>query len=122
MLDDDLNTRWWTGESQRGREWVQVTFGRPTNVARVRLDIQRRHWGDYPRALRIESEAGGDRTILWEGAGMVPLLRSILRQPLRPSVEIDLPSNQTDRLHLFQTGQADEWYWSAQELGVWERR
>ena len=122
LLDDDVDSRWMSGSGQHGGEWIRVTFDRPIDLARVRLDIQRRSYGDYPREIRIESHLAGQTTVLYEGSGINPFLRSVLRQPLRPAVEIDFPKNQTDELSVYQIGRTNPWFWSVHELAAWERR
>jgi hypothetical protein len=121
LIDGDIDSRWLTGVRQQGGEWLRVTFDRPRDLARLRLDLERRSWGDYPRGLRIESHFAGKQTILYEGTGIGPLLGSVLRRFLAPAVEIDFPANTTEVLLIHQTGETAVWFWSAHELAIWER-
>src|SRR5690606_32219342 len=53
-------TRWATAERQQGREWVVLRFDRPRDVAKVRLELEGRSFGDYPRGLVVEAREDGD--------------------------------------------------------------
>ena len=64
LVDGDVNTDWLTGGRQQGGEWISVTFDRSRDVARLRLDLHRRAFGDYPRELRIESRGAKRRAVL----------------------------------------------------------
>jgi hypothetical protein len=122
LVDGDVNTEWLTGGRQQGDEWIAVVFDRSRNVARLRLDLHRRGFGDYPRELRIEAGGAKPRTLLYEGSGLPPLVRGVMRDNfLRSAIEVDFPPNDTDELLIQQTGKSRERPWSAYELSVWER-
>ncbi len=122
LVDGDVNTDWVTGGTQRGDEWISVVFDRSRNVARLRLDLHRRGFGDYPRELRIEAGAAKPRTLLYEGSGLPLLVRGVMRDNfLRSALEVDFPPNETDALLIQQTGKSRERPWSVYELSVWER-
>jgi hypothetical protein len=121
-FDGDRGTRWLTGERQQGREWIELRFGGSLNVARVRLEMDRRSQADYPRGLIIEgSDDGGAWHTLFEG-GILPRLGvSIAREPRTPGIDIVLPPNTTRTLRLRTIGETRVWYWSVHELRVWTR-
>jgi hypothetical protein len=121
-FDGDRGTRWFTGERQRGREWIELRFGSALDVARVRLEMDRRSNGDYPRGLVTEgSEDGRTWRTLFEG-GILPRLGvSIAREPRTPAIDLALPPNTTRVLRLRTTGETRVWYWSVHELRVWTR-
>ena len=121
LVDGDYDTRWLTGAAQSGGEWIRVTFDRPRDVGRLRLDLARRSYGDYPRRLAVDAERGGVRVTLFEGSALAPLVAGILRHPGRAPIEIDLPPNVAESIVIRQTGQTRVWYWSVHELAVWER-
>ena len=122
LVDGDVNTDWLTGGRQQGGEWISVTFDRSRDVARLRLDLHRRAFGDYPRELRIESRGAKRRAVLYEGSGLPPLVRGVMRNNfVRSAIEIDFPPNQTDVLLIQQTEKSMERPWSVHELSVWER-
>ena len=122
-LRRDRDTRWFTGERQRGREWIELRFRSSVDVARVRLEMDRRSNGDYPRGLVVEgSEDPSTRRSLFEG-GILPLLGvSIAREPRTPGIDLVLPPNTTRVLRLRTTGETRVWYWSVHELRVWTRQ
>jgi hypothetical protein len=121
-FDGDRSTRWFTGERQRGAEWIELRFHSPLDVARVRLEMDRRSNGDYPRGLVAEgSEDGRTWRILFEG-GILPWLGlSIAYEPRTPGIDLVLPPNTTRVLRLRTTGETRVWYWSVHELRVWTR-
>ncbi len=122
-FDGNRDTRWFTGERQRGREWIELRFRSSVDVARVRLEMDRRSNGDYPRGLVVEgSEDPSTRRSLFEG-GILPLLGvSIAREPRTPGIDLVLPPNTTRVLRLRTTGETRVWYWSVHEVRVWTRQ
>ena len=121
-FDGDRGSRWFTGERQRGREWIELRFRSAVDVARVRLEMDRRSKGDYPRGLAVEgSEDGTTWQPLFED-GILPRLGvSIAHEPRTPGVDLVLPPNTTRVLRLRTTGETRVWYWSVHELRVWTR-
>ena len=86
------------------------------------MDLHRQSFGDYPRILRIESSSNRGRNVLYEGSGLVPLVRGVLQDNfLRSAIELDFTINNTKTLQIQQTGQAIESPWSVYELRVWKR-
>jgi hypothetical protein len=122
-VDEDPDTRWMSGRPQDGTEWVALEFDRPREVARVDLVMSPRSVRDYPRDLEIL--AGGsapdeaERT-LHRGPILENLGSGWRQSPELPVASIDLPPYPTTRLVLRQLGQAAPWYWSIDELMVWE--
>jgi hypothetical protein len=121
-FDGNPATRWLTGERQQGREWIELRFAGPLDVALVRLEMDRRSQADYPRGLIIEGSADGRAwETLFEG-GILPRLGvSIVREPRTPGIDIELPPNTTRTLRLRTMGETRVWYWSVHELRVWTR-
>jgi F5/8 type C domain len=121
-FDGDRDSRWFTGERQLGREWIELRFHSALDVARVRLDMDRRSNGDYPRGLvAAGSEDGRTWRTLFEGGILPRLGLSIAREPRTPGIDLVLPPNTTRVLRLRTTGQTRVWYWSVHELRVWTR-
>jgi hypothetical protein len=121
-FDGVPGSRWVTGERQQGREWIELRFADVTNVARVRLDMDRRSFGDYPRGLAIDSASNGRGwRPLFEGGVLPQLALSVIREPRTPGIDIVLPPNETRVLRLRTVGTTHRWYWSVHELRVWQR-
>jgi hypothetical protein len=121
-FDGVRGSRWLTGERQQGREWIELRFAEMTNVARMRLDMDRRSFGDYPRGLAIESSSDArEWRPLFEGGILPELALSVIREPRTPGIDIVLPPNETRVLRLRTLGTTHRWYWSVHELRVWER-
>jgi hypothetical protein len=121
-FDDDGDTRWLTGRPQRGDEWIRVAFDRIRDVSAISLQTAPRSFGDYPRALRIESAGdNGERSVLYESAMLVPYGRMLALGRPHPALVISLPPNRTRTLTIAQTGQTRRWFWSIHELGIFER-
>ena len=122
LLDGDVNTEWTTAQQQDGTEWLTLVFDNTIDVARIRMDLHRQSFGDYPRILRIESSSNRGRNVLYEGSGLVPLVRGVLQDNfLRSAIELDFKTNDTKTLKIQQTGQAVDTPWSVYELRVWKR-
>jgi F5/8 type C domain len=121
LFDGDRDSRWLTARPQRGDEWLTLAFDRPREVAGVRLQLGARSFGDYPRALRIESADDGDWRTLFEGSVLPHLARGIMKDGEYPFIEIPLPPNRTKALRLSQRGRANTFFWSIHELEVVER-
>jgi hypothetical protein len=121
-FDGDRGSRWFTGERQRGAEWIELRFRSPLDVARVRLEMDRRSNGDYPRGLVAEgSDDGRTWRTLFEDGILPRLGLSIAHEPRTPGIDLVLPPNATRVLRLRTTGETRVWYWSIHELRVWTR-
>ena len=121
-FDEDLDTRWLSGQPQNGTEWIEVRFDRVRNVGRVRLDMADRGLSDYPRGLLIESsEDGQEFQALYEGEVLSQLLQGRVRNVDSTPIDIILPDDATSLLRIRQTDRTGALYWSIFELSLWER-
>ena len=121
-FDGDLETRWLTGQPQRGGEWIQLEFDRAREIARVEITINDRSLGDYPRSIVVEGSDGTQpRKTLYVGTPLVSILRTLAAPRRLPSISIPLPPGKVRWLQLLQTGRTSSWYWSVDEMGVFER-
>lgn len=121
-VDGNDATRWLSGTVQDGTEWIQVAFDRVRRPSFLRLVMDRRSFGDYPRRLEIETSADG-RTFapLFAGPVLTPLALSLVEQPVAPRIDLPLPPADATVLRIRQTGRAvRNWYWSVHEIRVWE--
>jgi hypothetical protein len=121
-VDGNDATRWLSGVQQDGTEWIQVAFDRPRRPALLRLAMDRRSFGDYPRRLEIEGSLDGATfTPLVTGSVLTPLALSLVERPVSPRIDLPLPPTEVRYLRLRQTGRAvRNWYWSVHEIRVWE--
>ena len=122
-FDGDSETRWSTGQPQSGSEWLTLEFDSPRSIAKVRLELTGRSWGDYPRVLRIESSVDGlqfDR-VLYEDAILSTMITSIPRHQASAVIDLVLPLRRSRAIRLHQLGATDSWFWSIDELSLWER-
>ena len=121
-VDGNDATRWLSGSKQDGTEWIQITFDRPRRPAFLRLVMDRRSFGDYPRRLAIEASLDGRAfTPLFAGSVLTPLASSLVEQPVSPRIDLPLLSTDATVLRIRQTGRAvRNWYWSVHEIRVWE--
>jgi F5/8 type C domain len=122
-VDGNDATRWLSGTQQDGSEWIQVAFDRPRRPTFLRLVMDRRSFGDYPRRLEIDGSLDGATfTPLVAGSVLTPFALSLIEQPVSPRIDLRLPSAEIRHLRLRQTGQAvRNWYWSVHEIRVWEQ-
>jgi hypothetical protein len=122
LLDRDRATRWLSGVRQQGREWIELRFVRAENVARVRLETDRRSWGDYPRGLIVEGSVDGrPAERLFAGGILDRLALSVLHEPRTSAIDLVLPPNQTSVLRLRTDGTSRIMFWSIHEIRVWTR-
>lgn len=120
-LDGDLETRWSSGEPQSGEEWLELQFDQPYSVARVRFEMSAQVLTDHPRRLRIESSTDGEHfETVYEDDVLSQALVGLTRGVNSLLIDIDLPPRDTTILRLRQLGETTVWYWSVDELTVWE--
>ena len=119
-LDGNPATRWMTGHSQNGAEWMRIELDRPHDLSRIAFVMEERTLGDYPRDLVIESSNGGAPSVLYQGGTLIPFGLSVARNAAPPEIAIDLPANLTRTLTIRQTGSSRRW-WSIHELKIWTR-
>ena len=127
-VDGNQDTRWLTGDRQTGKEWIEVSFDKPQDVALVGLGIANRSLGDYPRELVVESvDPQGVVHTLYDGGVMAQLLRSLVKNGKMPPnkfwipIDIALTPNKTQTLRIRQTSHTRTWYWSIHEFSLWSR-
>ena len=121
-FDGNPATRWLTGAPQAGDEWIEIRFDRPRDVGRLRFLQAQRSLGDYPRVLVVEASPDGDEyQLLYRGGIMRQLLQGLVREGYPVPIDVDLPLNRTRTLRIRQTGRTRTWYWSVDELSLWER-
>jgi hypothetical protein len=120
--DGQPATRWLSGTPQDGTEWIRVDFDRRRRPGFLRLVMDRRSFGDYPRRLEIEGSTDGQAFApLWAGSVLTPLALSLVEAPVSPRIDLALPGAEVSALRLRQTGHTPrQWYWSVHELRIWE--
>ena len=126
-FDGNPDTRWLTGTNQKGDEWLEITFARPVDLARLTIVTTVRSFADYPRELLVEGSDGSDAFApLFHGSVVTRLAEGLAREPrrgpIRGPIHIELPNNALRRLRLRQLGRTRTWFWSIDELRLWERR
>lgn len=103
--DDDSETRWTSGRSQRPGDWLEVELHDSVRVTQLVLDSAA-SLGDWPRQVTVLASPDGES---WDTA--VPLARgdgAVL------AVELDVEAR---FLRVELTGEADAW-WSVAEVSV----
>jgi hypothetical protein len=120
-FDDNPDSIWTTGRRQTGDEAIDVSFDRPRQIARLRLESRLPAWWDFPRGLRVESvNDAGMMTVLFDDSVLPQLIRGIEQGTLRARTDIDLGANRSARLRLIQTSSSRR-PWSIGEISFWER-
>jgi hypothetical protein len=121
-FDGDIETRWISGERQSGVEWLDIAFDHPRDVARVRILTGERSIGDYPRELVVDAvEDGGIPRTLYRGTIVRQLARGLIVDPRHGPIDIPLPPNSASHLRIRQVGKTRIWFWSVDELLLFER-
>jgi hypothetical protein len=121
-LDGNDATRWLSGAQQDGTEWIQIGFDRPRRPSFLRLVMDRRSFGDYPRHLAIDGSLDGAAFApLWSGSVVTPFAISLIDRPISPRIDLALPPMEMRYLRVRQTGRSvRNWYWAVHEIRVWE--
>jgi hypothetical protein len=119
LVDGDNDTRWMA--LQDGSGVITARFGEARDVARLSLQLSERSMLDYPRDLQIDAQdrEGRVRT-LYRATPYPEFFAGFLRDRYYPSIEIDLPRNDTTVLWLRDLATYDSW-WSVYELRFWRR-
>jgi hypothetical protein len=121
LFDGDRDTRWIAGiGGQDGSSWLRVALAHPADIARVELLLAERSIGDYPRALRIESQdAAGGTHLLYEASPYPEFGAALVRDGRYPNLTIPFPHNRdTVALWIRQTVPSSA-SWSVHELRLW---
>jgi hypothetical protein len=122
-FDGNLDTRWTSLDRQTGDEWITIAFDRPYDLARVSLRLNRWSLGDYPRELSVEVTTGAAAIKeVYRGDVLRLLGLGLFRTGSYPSIDIDIPPTPTTAVRLRQLGRTRLWFWSIDEIELWERR
>ena len=98
-----------------------MQLARPSNIARVELQLAERSMMDYAPHLEIESTDEGGRTRrLYRASPYPELAAAILRNGRYSALQLDVPANETVTLRVRQTS-ATRRSWSIHELRLWRR-
>ena len=129
-FDGNLDTRWTSLDRQTGDEWIAIAFDRPYDLARVSLRLNRWSLGDYPRELSVEVTTGTGIKQDVTGVSIKEVYRGdvlrllglgLFRTGSYPSIDIDIPPTSTTAVRLRQLGRTRLWFWSINEIEMWER-
>ncbi len=111
-IDRQPATRWSTGQTMGGGEWLAINLGAPTQIAQVWIWLGD-HPNDWPRGLRVEaSDDGRNWRVVGEfsEAECKAMVRdSWWRLPLEKPIT-------TRWLRLVQLGREPKHWWSVHEL------
>jgi hypothetical protein len=122
-IDGNPDTRWMSGKSQSGDEWLQIELDAPVDVRVLRIRMAAASLGDYPRHLIVEGrDDQGRSTILYNDDVLVPFARGIVDGERYPPIDLRLSPNRTQTLRVRQTAATRTWFWSAHELEILEER
>jgi hypothetical protein len=121
-FDGNLDTRWTSLDRQTGDEWIAIAFDRPYDLARVSLRLNRWSLGDYPRELSVEVTTGTGIKEVYRNDVLRLLGLALFRTGSYPSIDIDITPMPTTAVRLRQLGQTRLWFWSIDEIELWERR
>lgn len=145
-FDGDDNTYWSSNGPQTGSEWIRIEFDRLVDVGCVRLLFNAANPGRdpepppsltgerrtirqgvfkqpfRPRGLAIDADTAGEGEPAARLNPLGALLKGLLRDPERPTMDFWLAPNRGRTLVLRQTGRSPTYPWNVSELTVWERR
>ncbi len=122
-FDGSFDSRWSSRTQQDGSEWILLQFDRPYEIGRIDLRMGRWSLGDYPRVLSVETTgADGRSREIYHGDVLRLLGLALARGGGYPSIDIDLAALPVTSVRLRQLGQTRRWFWSINEIEVFERR
>jgi hypothetical protein len=122
VFDGNVRTKWVSGATQSGGEWLRFEFAADLDVGRVIILADRFGVWDYPRRVAVESEtADGSRMTLYAGSYLPMLMRGLAGGAAGWPAVLELPSNRSRALWLRQTGRSGR-PWAVHELRLYERR
>lgn len=120
-MDGLHETRWLSARPQTGDESVTLEFDRPRRITGISITTSDRSLRDYPRRLTATVDDATGSRVVFDGPVLEALGRAILQDPTLPRLTLAFAPVETSRLVLRQTGRDARWYWSIDELTVWER-
>lgn len=121
-LDGDGGTRWMSEQPQTGNEHIDLRFAQPTAVVHVVLAMETRSFHDYPRRLVIESSADGRAfDVLYDDTIVPQFMLGGVEDAYYVEIDVSLPPVEARVLRLRQTGRHDRFYWSINELRLWQQ-
>jgi hypothetical protein len=119
LVDGDNDTRW-IGV-QDGSAMIAARFREPRDIGRIELQLAERSLLDYPRDLQIDAEdTEGHVRTLYRATPVPEFVAGFLRDRSYPTLQIDLPRNDTVTLRIRDVASYDAW-WSVHELRLWRR-
>lgn len=104
-LDGNIGSRWATGASQKGGEWLVIDLGKPRAIQRALLDAGKSK-NDYPRGYEVHVSQDGKK---WGKAIAVGKGNG-------PKTDILLGAVRAQYIKFTQTGKVDGKFWSVHEL------
>ncbi len=118
LLDGDRATRWTTGATQQGGEWLSIDLGAVQSISVVEMELGTSKY-DAPNHLTIEASIDGGHWVqVWDGGKRVLALLGALDDPARRPLRATFPPIEARHVRLRQTGVERGFYWSVAELAV----
>ncbi|MUG68452.1 coagulation factor 5/8 type domain protein [Paenibacillus campinasensis] len=104
LTDNDLSTRWSSGQTQRAGEWLQVDLGSEQSFDTLFMNSGT-SWGDYARGYEVYVSNDGENwgEAVFTGAGA------------SPSLAVSLGAQRARFLKIMLTAPSDSW-WSIAEI------
>jgi hypothetical protein len=116
-LDGNPATRWDSGQSQNGSEWLEVDLGAPREIVAAVLELGHAP-RDYGRELALDCAETPE--VVVSGA-TIDGQNLLFERPHAAQVLPLSPPRRCRRLRIRQTGRSSENHWSVSELGVYVR-
>lgn len=117
LADGSRVTRWECGPGHPG-QYLELDLGRVQRVSGI-VNGLGAYSNDAPRALRVTVSTDGEAwSKVWEGPTGAHALRAAFDDPVRVDVQIRFAPVEARYVHLMQTADQTEWYWSIAELKI----
>lgn len=107
MLDDNLRSRWTSGEAQTPGQWIQIDLGGLRTISKLSMDSGE-SGNDYARSYQVlASENGVDWTLVAEDVGT------------SKQIVTTFPRQTARYVKIIQTSTTPSWWWSIAELNLY---
>jgi hypothetical protein len=120
MIDDNLSTRWTSGQPRKDEQFVQIDLGKTQEIARISLFPGTSYY-DYGEDFKIEISKD---ELNWQPISFrypkKDFLLSLIKDQVNARQDLWLDNCETRYLRITQTGSVKDFWWSISELRIFK--
>src|SRR5262249_42708985 len=121
LVDGSIETVWTSGQPQAGNEEIELDFGRPIDLAALKIELGAAY-SDFPRRLEVECATTPEEwRPCWSGSAAALAIDGVLANPRNATMTIGISADRVRWLRLRQKGADAMYYWSIAELTAFAR-